>query len=602
MKGVLAVAARSPRGGRAVPILRAGILAGIVAASLSPAAFSQDAHEERSTEGRKERVERFGGTPLTENAVEAGLNWLAAHQERDGSWDRVSFQRRCPRDDECPGAAVERLDASLRPGLTGLVVLAFLGAGYTDREGPHQQTVKLGIDALLRLQYSDGGFSRDAMAGYDNVLATFALAEYAALTHDERVREPLRRAVALLVQSQQHLGGWDYVPRPDSARNDTSITAWMVQALHAARAAGQEVPSRTLVRASLHFARCGESDGRVWYADAGTGFKLDPQSTRPVYRYGAAMTAAALLSEQLLGWRSDAPLVRRQRAVLLAEPPSLARLQGGDDTGLHSEYYWYYGTVAMFQSGGAEWEEWNARLRDAILPLQSRDMLTGEKRRHRYGSWEPFGTGWGRWSRMGGRVYATALHVLTLETYYRHTPAYLRRDASLTAADWRTYLADARERERLWSVRALRGMRLEIGEPVLVELLKDEVDSIALASAEGLLDVDSPAGRSILAAAAERATGGERVRLDERVKRCRSLDERPAAQGRFRVLDEPSKLATLELPRAYAGMNCAVQRGGETLVRARVIQRFSGRDVVVAELLAAPAQPLREGDAVVSIP
>jgi hypothetical protein len=294
-------------------------------------------------------VEQFGGTPLTEGAVESGLAWLAAHQAEDGTWDRMHFDRRCPRDDRCTGVALQRETDDLTAGVTGLALLAFLGAGYTDRAGPYPEVVRSAVDALLRRQEPHGGFSQgDSMAGYNDALGTLALAEYLALTQDDRVRAPLARAVARIVANQQARGGWDYVRSPTSGRNDTSITAWMVQALHACAAAGVAVPAETLVRAAMHFTQATEPDGRVRYADAGAGYELDA-TLHPVYRYGVGMLAAGLTCEQLLGWRQDGTTPLLQCALLASELPSAARARGRDATGAHNEYYWYYGTLAMFQ-------------------------------------------------------------------------------------------------------------------------------------------------------------------------------------------------------------------------------------------------------------
>ena len=33
-------------------------------------------------------------------------------------------------------------------------------------------------------------------------------------------------------------------------------------------------------------------------------------------------------------------------------------------------YYWYYGTLAMFQMGGEHWERWNKNLKTAVIDNQ----------------------------------------------------------------------------------------------------------------------------------------------------------------------------------------------------------------------------------------
>lgn len=539
---------------------------------------------DRSGPARQQGVEAYGGTVHTENAVEAGLGWLAAHQSPDGTWDRMHFDRQCPDDDRCTGSAIRRETDDLTAGVTGLALLAFLGAGYTDHNGPYQDAVRIGVDALLKLQEPHGGFSRtDSMAGYNDALATLALAEYLALTGEARVRSPLERAAARLVANQQSLGGWDYLPTPTSGRNDTSITAWVVQALHSCAAAGIEVPRRTLVRSALFLSQATERDGRVRYSDSGSGFRLG-ENMRPIYRYGPGMLAAGLTCEQMLGWRLDAPTPLTQRGRLLADLPSAAKARGRDSTQLHGEYYWYYGTLAMFQRGGDDWQRWNGRLRDAILPLQNREKTADEHKRHAYGSWAPFGTNWGVFGRMAGRVYTTAISVLTLEIYYRHTPAFLAEDVLFSADDWREYFERIAPRERVPAVACLSQMRVEVAEPVLVDLLADGDRRIALAAAEALAWIDSPLGVPLIEQVISTMPPWERQALEQALTRAKAVAALPPVEGHVRVYAPATQLVTVELPRSYVGMKLDVYRGSAITAHLRVIQRFTGHSVVVARL------------------
>jgi hypothetical protein len=81
------------------------------------------------------------------------------------------------------------------------------------------------------------------------------------------------------------------------------------------------------------------------------------------------------------------------------------------DQGTIDYYYWYYGSLAMFQVGGERWKKWNESMKSALL-----DHQRLEKDRCEYGSWDPVDP----WSAEGGRVYATALNCLTMEVYYRY--------------------------------------------------------------------------------------------------------------------------------------------------------------------------------------
>ncbi|MBC8115621.1 MAG: hypothetical protein H7062_14655, partial [Candidatus Saccharimonas sp.] len=80
---------------------------------------------------------------------------------------------------------------------------------------------------------------------------------------------------------------------------------------------------------------------------------------------------------------------------------------------VYDEYYWYYGTLAMFQYDGEPWEDWNSSLRDMLIGLQ---RTSGPHA----GSWDPKG----KWSGIGGRLYSTALSTMSLEVYYRFLRIY----------------------------------------------------------------------------------------------------------------------------------------------------------------------------------
>ena len=75
----------------------------------------------------------------------------------------------------------------------------------------------------------------------------------------------------------------------------------------------------------------------------------------------------------------------------------------------------------MFQYGGAEWQQWNVRVRDLLI---SEQVPEGQYA----GSWEPRDP----WSGYGGRIYTTAIATLSLEVYYRYLPLY--KEAGSNAA------------------------------------------------------------------------------------------------------------------------------------------------------------------------
>jgi hypothetical protein len=78
---------------------------------------------------------------------------------------------------------------------------------------------------------------------------------------------------------------------------------------------------------------------------------------------------------------------------------------------VNDEYYTYYSTYCMFQMGGQEWGKWNNKFRDPLIALQ-------EKSGPNKGSWS-------KWKhKSGGRVYATAINIMSLEVYQRYMPTY----------------------------------------------------------------------------------------------------------------------------------------------------------------------------------
>lgn len=554
---------------------------------------------ERDVRQRRQNVQQLGGTPRTEDAVDAGLRWLAQHQSVDGSWQRDGFVACCPPGDRCPGVSTSRTGASIDVGLTGLALLAFLGAGHAQGDDPYRAVIARAVDWLIERQQPDGSFyAQHDMSGYNDSLATLALGEYFAATGDARLREPLQRAAHRLAAGQQPLGGWDYTLDPETGRNDTSITAWVVQALYACAAAGIDVPAETLIGASMHFRRASSLDGRAWYADAGVGVELNRETLGLTFRYGPAMSACALVGESLLGWRGDTLLPLAQSSLLLRQLPSDDLARGRDPTQLHSEYYWYYGTLAMFQLGGTGWERWNANLRDAILPLQERPKLIDGRRPHTFGSWPPYGSNWGKWGRMGGRVYTTAICTLTLEVYYRHTPAYLRGQPLVTSDDWRRYLEHASARKAVEAIAVLRDIRYDIGEPVLLDLLRDGDAGVALAAAAALAAIDSPAGGERLSEALTRVPPWERAPLERALRQIDDLRRRAAARGTIRMVDAAGRLATARLEAAWAGMPVMIRSADSEIARGVVVRRSSDGGLCVIRYDASAGREPQAGDAV----
>ncbi len=356
-------------------------------------------YAQRTYPDRLRLVEEQGGSQETEAAVAAALDWLATVQSADGRWNAGRFG--AGREQVVLGQNRYGAGAHADTGVSGLALLAFLGAGHTHREGSYQHTVQRGLNFLMRNQADDGSLFGDAelyAQMYCHSMATFALAEALAMTGDRRLEPAVRRAIGFSLRAQHPAtGGWRYRV---GDTGDTSQLGWQTMALWSARRGGVDVPSRTWtgIERFLRSVRRGEAGGLAAYRPDG------PPSTSMT---AEALYCQVLLAETFDGKVDEAPAGEATRR-LLAMPPTAERI---------NLYYWYYATLALHHrqqadpQAAAAWQTWNSALTDVLLTAQTADGPDS-------GSWSP-DTVWGGY---GGRVYSTALATLCLEVYYRYAP------------------------------------------------------------------------------------------------------------------------------------------------------------------------------------
>lgn len=345
----------------------------------------------RVVEDSESWIEMMGGSKDIEPAVNSALDWLAANQEDDGRWDAVHHGA----GQETKVAGHDRLGAGNNAdmGITGLATLAFLGKGYTHLEGKHRVTVQKALEYLVNHQHRDGCLGGQAgtyAKMYCHAMALLAISEAYAMTKDERIRPFLDRGLAYTITAQHpRMGGWRYHP---GDRGDMSQFGWQVLALHSAALSGIEIDktTRDLMTRFLDEASVGTSKGLAAY--------------RPGEKASPTMTAEALTCRFFLGIENSPEQIdEATQFVMLNEP-------NRDDIDL---YYWYYGTLAMYQMQDESWKRWADKLQPKLLGSQ---IKGGENS----GSWDPNC----RWGGYGGRVYSTAMAALSLEVYFRYLPIY----------------------------------------------------------------------------------------------------------------------------------------------------------------------------------
>lgn len=294
-------------------------------------------------------------SPEAERAIQNGLRYLTAHQNEDGSWG-----------------------GQHRVAVTALALSAFMVKGYFPERGLHGARLGRGLDFLIRASRVGGGYMGRSM--YEHALATLALSEVWGMSRrGDEIRDALKRAVEIILRSQNPRGGWRYQPRPRDA--DMSVTVMQIVALSSASEAGILVPDRVIRRAIEYVTSCQDPES------GGFGYQgpRDP---------GFARTAAGVTSLLMCGERSGEPLRRGLDYLRRSRSSTFAR----------DKWFYYghfYAAQAMYQAGDAFYQEWYPHIREALIARQRAD---------------------GSWSKDHG----TPMAILILGVPYRFLPIYQR--------------------------------------------------------------------------------------------------------------------------------------------------------------------------------
>lgn len=337
----------------------------------------------------------------SQRSVDAGLAWLKRHQDPAGFWSCGSFSKRCA-GDACDGTGQPQLDL----GVTALATLAFLGAGDTHRSGAHQEVVARALTWLRGQQDADTGLfgplnSHQAFL-YEHALATLAVTEAYVLSKDDALLGSAKKGIEVVQASRNPFAAWRYA-FPPNGDNDLSVTGWMVLALLSAKDAGIEVDARALEDAHRFIeGLTDESTWRTGYLTRGGYSAREPGTAErfPETRT-EAMTALAMTCRMHLGEDPNTSEALKGGAARL-----VARLPNWDPkSGVTDFYYWYYGTFAMAQVGGASWDQWRNAIRTAATTGQRKGGDAD-------GSWDPQVDPWGH---RGGRVFTTAMLTIALQ-------------------------------------------------------------------------------------------------------------------------------------------------------------------------------------------
>jgi hypothetical protein len=329
-----------------------------------------------------------------QKALIKALDWLASKQQKNGSWSGYD------------------------QAYTGLSLMAFIGAKCVPKD--YSAYVQPAIEYLKSVykpssKYAEG--SKDAAyyggqlgtdALYEHAIATLSLIEALADLNDSSLEPIAQDAINLIIRSQNtehkpetlggpfkpdnsNYGGWRY--SPNSNDSDLSVSGWQILALKAALNAGFAVPDHVFPSAAK-FVRSlqGKSDGSFRYNSPGDSGD------------SCARAGMGALSLQVCGFPQDPAVPPALRFMQDYAPRWNVEQPGGG----YAFYYWYYGTRAMFLSGGDHWRIWKDWICRFLVDHQNQD-----------GSWK--GTG----SEEKLDIYRVALGALMLEFCCGHVPIYM---------------------------------------------------------------------------------------------------------------------------------------------------------------------------------
>jgi len=300
--------------------------------------------------------------------------------------------------------------------MTALSVMALAAIGNqpsdTTREG---ECMRRALQFLVRPatdRSSDAaGFpgylgGDDSSRMYGHGITALALTEMLGMgidkAQDRLIREKTQRAIDLTLRSQRvrkfdhrFTGGWRYTPESGDA--DLSVSVWHLMALRSAKNAGILVPKESIDLAVGYLRRSYESrrDAAGRPTDMKSGFAYTP-GQGPTF----AMVAAGLLAMQICG-QYDAPEVIGAANWLREHP-----LTYSDRWFFYGIYYYAQG---MHKRGGDFADLARRKTESLLLPKQEAN-----------GAW----IAEDGQERGCGRVYCTALAVLSLSVKYHFLPIY----------------------------------------------------------------------------------------------------------------------------------------------------------------------------------
>ncbi len=290
----------------------------------------------------------------------SGLRYLAAKQSEKGDFASLQY--------------------GSEPAVVGFAVIAMLAHGDDPNYGPYATHIRRGLGFILSEMNEQTGYIGRTM--YNHGFATLALAEAYGAVNDARLGPALKKAVQLILDSQEGNpeGAWRY--NPDSVDADTTVSGAQMVALFAARNAGIAVPEKAIEKGLDYFRKCQAAEGGFGYTN----------SSGP----NAPRTAIGCLV-MILAKKKNTEMYKKAFEFLESTPRS----------GHYHYYYLYYGAQTYFHHSPSAWRKWNQENIAALRTTQNAD---------------------GSWEGQFGPVFSTSTALLSMALNYRFLPIYERQE------------------------------------------------------------------------------------------------------------------------------------------------------------------------------
>jgi len=361
--------------------------------------------------------------------IAAALQWLVDHQDSQGFWSADTFPATSKRTQAVSTGNIEFVkpgeqggdfgwDGATNIGLTGLGLLAFTANGYDHKSGDRRNVLRSAILYLRKTQTADGCFGPqdENLFVYNHAIATTALAELYGLTADPVLKPILDHAAGFIVAAQNPGLGWRYGVQ--TSYNDSSVAGWMLLALHSASQVGIALDASKVYGDAFRWFDLAtiKVDGS-WH----TGYDFPGSNNarlRAAQTYESNPTmdaihgAVRMLTRET---RGAAEQLADFEQAIATNPPKWEHNQ-------LDYYYWFWATLFLQQHAGKNRDNWWKTVSGVLTKHQrgwheldtKADRTTAEKLAE-HGSWDAVDA----WSTAGGRVYATAINVLTLSMPWR---------------------------------------------------------------------------------------------------------------------------------------------------------------------------------------